>query len=80
MSDKLQKHGQAAFHKLAENTYLKFDCDIQQEACEAVSAKKNVLRIIVKIIIYIATHGMLKINLEYEFEKELSLDTKSTTF
>lgn len=78
MGDKLQKHDQAAFHKLAESTYLKFDCDIQQEACEAVSAKKNVLRSIVKIIIYIATHGMLIliIILGYEIEKELSLDTK----
>lgn len=59
LSDNLKKHDDAAYHNLATNAYLKFDPNLQQEVHEYVyeSSKRNVLRIIVKIIIYIATHG-----------------------
>lgn len=54
ISDKLSRHENESHHALAKSTYLRLN-----EGCisdEGVQ-KRNVIKIILKIIIYIATHG-----------------------
>lgn len=55
ITDKLNIHEEATYHNHALGTYLKH-CPTQ-EACHYNSEKRDVMRIIVKIIIYLATHG-----------------------
>lgn len=57
ITDLLNKHEQGTYHILAKKTFLKHDSAHQQDITEAVSAKRNVLRTLIKIIIFIATHG-----------------------
>lgn len=56
ITDKLSKHEAAAYHSHALGTYLKYS-DPTHEAGQSDSEKREVMRIIVKIIILIATHG-----------------------
>lgn len=53
MVDGLNKHETSAHHKLAEKNFLKANSDLPRENC----SKREVLRILIKIIIFIATHG-----------------------
>lgn len=61
ITDNLNKHDKAPFHNHAIGIYSKLiaDSDAQQETPQSVSAnaKRSVLRCIIKIIIFIATHG-----------------------
>lgn len=57
ITDNLNKHEQEVHHILAEKTFSKNDSDHQQETTEAVSTKRNMLQTIIKIIIFVATHG-----------------------
>lgn len=56
ITDKVSKHEDAAYHRHALGTYLKHS-DPTHAAHHYDSEKRDVMRIIVKIIIYIATHG-----------------------
>lgn len=56
ITDNLKKHDEAAHHKHAHSTYLKCR-ESTHKPHQDDSEKRKVVRIIVKTIIYIATHG-----------------------
>lgn len=56
ITDKLKVHGKESNHQSAKNVYVQlFACQEGGELHQ--SARRNVLSCIIKIIIYIATHG-----------------------
>lgn len=57
ITEKLNSHGKELHHKAANNAYLKIiaDCEKEKEAYQ--SGGRIALKCIVKIIIFIATHG-----------------------
>lgn len=57
ITDKLQRHGNEKNHVLAKNTYSKKAADFENQEVVYRSAKRNAIQCIVKIIIFIATHG-----------------------
>lgn len=55
-SDYVKKHDEQLYHKLAENKYLEL-VSPDQAMSQCQSAKWKVLRAIVKVIIFVASHG-----------------------
>lgn len=53
ISEKLKKHSSAAYHKAALNKFL--ECNNSVKACQ--NERKNVIKIVFKIILFLATHG-----------------------
>lgn len=57
ITDSMNKHDEESYHKHAIAAYLKLEADSQGEPCPSDCPKRTVLRAIIKIIIFIATHG-----------------------
>lgn len=57
ITEKLTSHDKESHHKLARSTYLNLVSDSNSEKNIYHAEKRNAIKIIVKIIIYIATHG-----------------------
>lgn len=57
ITDSLNKHDEESYHKHAVATFLKLNADSQVGSSQSDSSKRTVLRAIIKIIIFIATHG-----------------------
>lgn len=57
ITDKIKNHGLEAHHKAAKNTYSEIVACFEKGAEACTSGKKNAIRCIVKIIIFVATHG-----------------------
>lgn len=56
-TESLRKHDEESHHKHAMGIYLKLNVDFREETSQPKSPKRVVLRAILKIIIFIATHG-----------------------
>lgn len=57
ITNSVKKHEIEAYHKHAKDVFLKLSADHQHGTCQSEPSKRVVLRAIIKIIIYIATHG-----------------------
>lgn len=57
ITESLSKHDEESYHKHAMGTYMKLNADFQEATSQPESLKRVVLRTIMKIIIFIATHG-----------------------
>lgn len=57
ITDKLKTHENEKHHLLAKNTFANHCANIEKQEEVYQSAKRNAIKCIVKIIIFIATHG-----------------------
>lgn len=57
ITNKVQRHEKEKNHELAKRTYAKYAAEIENKGEVYQSAQRNAIKCIVKIIIFIATHG-----------------------